>query len=315
MNKRAREIIGWIIEKHEFRESCTLANLIQKFDVSERIIRYDLEDISEFLSANKQEKIQLGVRGSIVLKENTDKIKELLIKNDFYTFKLSKEERMDMIKYLTVNTKEYITLQQIADILFVSRSTIIHDVEDIRNTIGDFDLEIVSLRKGLCMCGKESRKRILLLSLLRKPFLNQYRHKEDARFMFIGQDETILKQIIKDVELDNKRFLTDGSFEDLKRYCMIMMERFYSHQYIEIDYISQHSSMAKMAKDIMDKISDYFGMYVRLQEKYVLADIIYNLHFLKRNDVDEKTMQVQVVSKQFINAITKDLHIDLNNDF
>ncbi|MCB6289081.1 helix-turn-helix domain-containing protein, partial [[Clostridium] scindens] len=68
--------------------------------------------------------------GVIELQKDTDAIRMLLGQNDFYSFKLSKEERMHMILYLIANTGEHVTLQQLADILFVSRSTIIHDVDD-----------------------------------------------------------------------------------------------------------------------------------------------------------------------------------------
>ena len=48
-----------------------------------------------------------------------------------------------MIAYLIVNTNDHITLQQLADILFVSRSTIIHDLDDVRSMMSDNNLEIV----------------------------------------------------------------------------------------------------------------------------------------------------------------------------
>lgn len=315
MNKRAREIIFWIMDKKDFSETCSILDLTKKFKVSERTIRYDLDDITAFLLEHHQPPLQVREHGVIAISGNTEGIRELLGKNDFYSFKLSREERMDMIKYLVINAKSSITLQQIADILFVSRSTIIHDVEEVRLQTVDHELEIASLRKGLCACGKESKKRILLLSLLRKSYLQQYRKNEERAHMFTEEDELMLRKIIRDVELANKRFLTDGSFEDLWRYLMIMMERSHYQLFAEIDYVSQHSSMVKMASDILDKIAGCYGVEHRLQEEYLLADILYNMHYLKRNDVDEKTMQIQVVSKQFIDAITSDLNIDLRNDF
>lgn len=315
MNKRAREIIFWIMDKKDYNESCSILDLTKKFKVSERTIRYDLDDITSFLIEHKQPPLMVKEHGVITMSQDTAGVRDLLGKNDFYSFKLSREERMDMIKYLIINAKNCITLQQIADILFVSRSTIIHDVDEVRAQSADHELEIVSLRKGLCACGRESNKRILLLSLLRKPFILQYRRNEDRAHMFTEEDEVMLRKIIKEVELANTRFLTDGSFEDLRRYLMIMMERSHYQFFIEIDYVSQHSSMVKMASDILDKIADCYGVEHRLQEEYLLADILYNLHYLKRNDVDEKTMQIQVVSKQFIDAITSDLNIELRNDF
>ena len=95
---------------------------------------------------------------------------------------------------------------------------------------------------------------------------------------------------------------------------MLMIERYHKHRFVEIDYVSQHLSTQKMASHLMNKMEDYFGMEHRLQEEYLLADILYNMHYLKRNDADEKIMQIQVISKQFIDAVAHDLNIDLRND-
>ncbi|MFR6487430.1 MAG: BglG family transcription antiterminator [Clostridium sp.] len=314
MNKRAREIIFWIMEKRDYQETCTITDLIDKFKVSERTIRYDLEGITDFLLENKQKPIQLCEHGVIELQKDTDAIRSLLGQNDFYSFKLSKEERMNMILYLIANTSEHVTLQQLADILFVSRSTVIHDVDDVRKSIQKHDLEIVSLRRGLRIQGKESSRRILLMHLLRMPYVQQFRTTEYTHMMS-PQDLDSLKRMIKDAELSSSRFLTDGSFEDLRQYLMLMIERYHKHLFVEIDYVSQHMSTQKMANHLMNKLEDYFGMEHRLQEEYLLADILYNMHYLKRNDADEKIMQIQVISKQFIDAVAHDLNIDLRNDF
>lgn len=63
---------------------------------------------------------------------------------------------MHMILYLIANTSEHVTLQQLADILFVSRSTVIHDVDEVRKSLQKHDLEIVSLRRGLRIQGRRA---------------------------------------------------------------------------------------------------------------------------------------------------------------
>ena len=72
MNKRAREIIFWIMEKRDYQETCTINDLMDKFKVSERTIRYDLEGITDFLLENKQKPIQLCEHGVIELQKDTD---------------------------------------------------------------------------------------------------------------------------------------------------------------------------------------------------------------------------------------------------
>ena len=98
MNKRAREIIFWIMEKRDYQETCTINDLMDKFKVSERTIRYDLEGITDFLLENKQKPIQLCEHGVIELQKDTDAIRMLLGQNDFYSFKLSKEDAIKTLK-------------------------------------------------------------------------------------------------------------------------------------------------------------------------------------------------------------------------
>lgn len=112
---------------------------------------------------------------------------------------------MHMILYLIANTGEHVTLQQLADILFVSRSTIIHDVDDVRKSIQKQDLEIVSLCRGLRIQGRESSRRIMLMHLLRLPYVQQYRISE-YKDMMSPQDLESLKRMIKDAELSSSRF-------------------------------------------------------------------------------------------------------------
>ncbi|MCB6603924.1 PTS sugar transporter subunit IIA, partial [Erysipelatoclostridium ramosum] len=69
-------------------------------------------------------------------------------------------------------------------------------------------------RRGLRIQGRESSRRILLMHLLRMPYVQQFRSTEYKNMMSL-QDLESLKRMIKDAELSSSRFLTDGSFEDL----------------------------------------------------------------------------------------------------
>lgn len=120
MNKRTREMILWIIERKNYQESCTIQNLMDKFNVSERTIRYDLDEISEFFLESNISPLEFKDHGIIEINGNSDNIIFNLDQNDFYSFKLSKEERMDMIMYLIISTLDHVTLQQLADILWLN---------------------------------------------------------------------------------------------------------------------------------------------------------------------------------------------------
>lgn len=67
------------------------------------------------------------------------------------------------------------------------------------------------------------------MHLLRLPYVQQYRISE-YKDMMSPQDLESLKRMIKDAEISSSRFLTDGSFEDLRQYLMLMIERYHKHR-------------------------------------------------------------------------------------
>ena len=122
MNKRTVSIIHQIMKS---KESITITTLAQKYDVSERTIRNDINAINEILSEHKIPKLELKNGGQIAKTDEFLNIISLVSTDDFYTYKLSKQERIIIASALLVQSSNYITLSEIADKLLVSRATVI----------------------------------------------------------------------------------------------------------------------------------------------------------------------------------------------
>lgn len=117
MKKRTREILVEIIKSEEI----TISQLAESFEVSERTIRNDLNDINDFLEENDLSMISIGSKKKIQHEPDIKEAMNLIGDKDFYSYKLSKEERKSMIAMMLIESSEYITLSKIADTLFVSR--------------------------------------------------------------------------------------------------------------------------------------------------------------------------------------------------
>ena len=87
MNKRTVSMIHQLCDSKEN----SLEKLSEKFKVSQRTIRNDLNLINDFLKENSLETVELMKGGVIRLPENFEKIQSLLSGDDFYEYKLSKE--------------------------------------------------------------------------------------------------------------------------------------------------------------------------------------------------------------------------------
>ena len=163
MNNR---IISIIKDLCEIEKNITIEDLAQKYTVSQRTIRNDLSTINDMLKENELDEIELIAGGSIQRKQSFTNMNYFLTEQDLYSYKLSKEERIAVASVLLINSSKYITLSTIADNLFVSRATIINDLDEIKNYIHCFGLEVTSHpNKGLRVEGKESDKRLFLMRL------------------------------------------------------------------------------------------------------------------------------------------------------
>ncbi|MCD8190587.1 MAG: HTH domain-containing protein, partial [Clostridiales bacterium] len=163
MNQRTNTIIHML---NDAKEPLSLAELATHFQVSQRTIRNDLNEINATLQQHQLKTLTLK-GGRVLLPDDFDQSIPLLVSGDFYTYKLSREERKLVAAAILVNATGYVTLSEIADHLFVSRATIINDLDSIKAYIQQAGLEVQShASRGLRVEGPESVKRFFLLELL-----------------------------------------------------------------------------------------------------------------------------------------------------
>ncbi|MCD8091211.1 MAG: PTS sugar transporter subunit IIA [Clostridiales bacterium] len=90
-----------------------------------------------------------------------------------YTYRLSPEERQIYIMAELVLSNNYVTMQNIAEELYVSRITIVNDMEDIKEKFKKHGISLVldSGKGMLLICGEEE-KTALLMGVFRKAKIN-----------------------------------------------------------------------------------------------------------------------------------------------
>ena len=156
MNKRSREILSQLITKTEYSQTISIQELADMFKVSSRTIRYDIDQINDYLKENHLQPLNLGKRGVINTEPDITKARESLSEEGFYSFKLTREERVSFAAVLMICSDDYITLSEIADQLFVSRSTVIQDLEHIK-TFAEKDIYMYFLIQTKGCFWKEER--------------------------------------------------------------------------------------------------------------------------------------------------------------
>ena len=316
MNKRTKDIVGELIRTDQ---TLTISDLSTHFGVSERTIRNDLNNINDWLGQNGLSLIKLGSNGRIEYRPEIEEVQKFVLENDFYSYKLSKEERKLIMAAILISSSEYTTLAKIADILFVSRVTVINDLDDVKRFISQEKLKVIShSNKGLRVEGEESRKRRMLL-LMNRP-QREFGQMDFAgntlnRLMGIeGEEQEIIRKIINEQEHANNSFMTDDSFHELTLYLGILLKRVRQGEFVEKQDIS-HNLRYPMAAGILKYLCQYCGVTVTEDEVQYLSMVLSGLRYLKKDDFNGDIVKTQLITRQFIEAVSRTLELDFNNDY
>lgn len=214
MNKRVVSIINCIIKE----KRANIDVLAAQHNVTNRTIRYDIDNINTILEENGVSPLEYEENGFIAMKPDFHKIKDIINKNDFYFYKLSKEERVLFGSYFIVNN-EFTLVNSISEKLCISRSSVIKDVPDIKKYLKKHSLKLLSSNKGLYAEGTEENKRKLILEILN--YVNQHLQYivEIYRLLNIEiAQKVLIRECIDKNEKEYNQYLSDTYYNSLILY-------------------------------------------------------------------------------------------------
>lgn len=322
MNKRSREILSTLIQKKEYGQAAYMKELAKQFGVSTRTIRNDLEQINEFLNKNELSGVGLGKQGVIETGKDMERARQYLFRDDFYSYKLERHERKIFMATLLICEKDYRTLSDLADCMYVSRSTVIQDLDGLKAYFKRHKLYVVShSNKGLILEGEEKNKRLLLLSMI-KSNESVYREapvferlicslKEECRVDM--EDLKTMEKVINLAEHFSGRFLTDTSFTDLKYFLLLSLYRMRLKMYMEQD--GKKNSKYEMAGYILKQLSDFAGIDVVEEEVKFLGRILNEMRYIKKTTSNQEIVKMQVITRTFIEHVSIDIDLNLQGDY
>ena len=322
MNKRSREILSQLITKTEYSQTISIQDLAEMFKVSSRTIRYDIEQINDYLKENHLQPLNLGKQGVINTQADITKARESLSEEGFYSFKLSREERVCFSAVMMICSDDYITLSEIADQLFVSRSTIIQDLEHIKSFFRERHLYVLShSNKGLLLEGREIDKRNLLIDMIQsensifkaEPIFQHLTQCLSKNLKIDLEDISMIEKIINEAEHIYGRFLTDQSFVQLRNYFQLSLYRLRKAHYVE--YGDDKNSKWDMAKGMIDQIQQFIVKEIPDTEIYYVASVLNRMKYIKKTTSNKEIVKMQVITRNFIQNISKDIRINLQGDY
>jgi len=314
LNMRRQAILK-ILETTIQGTPLTIDALSHMLNVSQRTIRYDLNCIED----------ELKDKGFLLHKKSHKGVwieSDDLKKNHFmseeecqYEYIFSKEERTQASVVYILDTEEAISIKQLADNLRVSRSTVITDLDNVRELLKKYQLELCSKQGcGIWIEGSELCIRKILIDIFSL-------HIHDVGNICLWEEKDISEIVLfcKYVkELPIKKFATifidilkkenllydDFSINYLVIAGSIQLKRLaIGKQVEEISNIemNDHSSqfLCQIAKRIAEKLSLYNEYFFEEPEiKYIIWQLLNSKisFFSQLNEQEKSTMKLQAIN-------------------
>lgn len=166
LSKREIQLLLKLIDQDK---SITIKELANSFDVSIRTVKYDLDNIREWLKRKHIDLFSQRNKGIWFELNNVQKItlKNELLEVERFEIYADQDARTQRIILELLMTEEYLTISYLADRLDVSKNTIVYDLEKVDIFLKRF--QVVLERRsgqGLLLVGQEKDCRLLMEYLI-----------------------------------------------------------------------------------------------------------------------------------------------------
>lgn len=319
-SKRQEKILRIFTESDKIftgEELCTIVG------VSSRTIRNDIKELNYFLTNNGATIVSEKGKGYKLKVDDKETYSTFIdeIKSPNTDSNINVEDRVDyiLVRLLEVELKgkEAITLNELADELFISLSSLKNDLKIVKEFLNTNDLKLEKIgHKGIGIVGPEDKIRSVINQLLFKPnytFINMFKNIFKQR---LSGDNNALVDVIKEVIVKFNLRLSDVAFGSLVSHIattLIRNEQGKNMTYSEEELSNfkkeiKYESGLKIAK----KVENIFNIQLSESEvayitKYILAS---NLMNIEKNSEEELE---RIVTKT-IEEIDKRVKVNLRDD-
>lgn len=317
MKRRSTEIMQAIIKSKE--NNLSLDQFVSQYGISKRTLKNDVKEINDFLRTISTDEVVVTDEGNIKIRESFDKkrAEQYLYQMDMYMYKLSPEERQIYIILELIANPHYTTMHRFADELYVSRITIISDIDAIKRILEHSEaVLLLDSGKGMKLSCSYEASLELLVFLYKKIAINI---KNDGYFQRMMLEKMKIKYTFSELfsymqeymKINNLVFIEDV-FYDIVLYLFAAFNfRERGHDGID-QLVTEKTKLTGI--DHMMLYAGYM-LEVPVTEKMIACFRTYieknNLYSFVKT-VDE--VELYKVIMHFVSKIDQELHLELTND-
>lgn len=229
MRKRSTEILEKLILSNS--KSMEVKKLITTYRISLKTLRTDVNEINDFLLEAKMFPTKLNEKEKLILLEkDIMKIQDRLNHMDTYSYKMSREERQIYIIAELLMSQDYITMQNLAKKLNVSRNTILNDFETVKDYCLAFNVNVLmKSSKGIKIeCDQKDRNNLLMQIFhdLEDDYMEKsFFHQLIQRKLGLKIPLEMIKEDLREYMEQQHMLVSDRVFSYVSIYLFVILNR------------------------------------------------------------------------------------------
>lgn len=229
MRKRSTEILEKLILSNS--KSMEVQKLITTYRISLKTLRTDVNEINDFLLEAKMSPTKLNEKEKLILLEkDIMKIQDRLNHMDTYSYKMSREERQIYIIAELLMSQDYITMQNLAKKLNVSRNTILNDFETVKDYCLAFNVNVLmKSSKGIKIeCDQKDRNNLLMQIFhdLEDDYMEKsFFHQLIQRKLGMKISLEMIKEDLREYMEQQHMLVSDRVFSYVSIYLFVILNR------------------------------------------------------------------------------------------
>lgn len=332
LNKRCIEIIKYLVDNDL---QLSLKEAASFFNISERSIRYDIDNINYHLDKNGYMEIEKLQKGTYSTKESPKNLKLFLeeILHKFYIFTSDERREFLKVKFLFNENNK---LLEIGEDLDVSLSTIKLDLKEVKSFFDTNFLELNFISKqGVILKGKEESIRQLQLRYITR-YIEIYKNRYKSRYLsdgtyglnfianiiIVSLDDSILSLIkffIKRIEKKLDIIISDEAFNILTFYINLCISRIKENNIINNrqqnrEFLLKTNEYNVISQEI-SHLENEFTITFDESEVLVLTELFLGSHSYNFNSSFlENWIELETTVIEIIKIMGYQLNMDLTGD-
>ena len=313
-----------MLDIFSYGEEVSIKKLKEKFDISERMVRYDIEKINFVLSIFNIKPIYRNKSGIFKLDSDNkiNKIKDIVKEAEPITI----EKRRNLIKFLLITTVKKLNISNLMEKFDTSRITINSDLNSIKKEFEKKGIKL-STKKGIMLEGKISnliKYRVEKISECLN-YLKNIKNKtiygmktEEIFKENLGIEEVrTLSDFLKKVLSKLNFSATDENYKTLLSYVILLQsENFHEeiNNFICVDggIIKEWDEYDTIKKEIKNYgLNEIF----KEQDIFIITDLVVKISsYNKDSQFYENWIDLDILVKNLIENINSRLNVDISKD-